>query len=166
VTAADLTGDRVQLRPVQPDDVDVLREIRASPSVRRWWGPPEEPGWPFGDDDVQVRSVWHEGNVVGLVQWYENADHRYRHAGIDLFLAEPAQGQGLGRETVTLVVRHLVDTLGHHRIVIDPAADNERAIACYAACGFRAVGTMRRYEKDVDGDTWHDGLLMELVVDP
>ncbi len=99
------------------------------------------------------------------MQWYENADPRYRHAGIDLFLAGEAQGRGLGRETVTVVVDHLVRDRGHHRIVIDPAAANERAIACYAACGFRAVGTMRRYERDVDGDGWHDGLLMELVVD-
>ena len=54
---------------------------------------------------------------------------------------------------------------GHHRVVIDPAASNERAIACYRACGFVPVGVMRRYERDVDGDGWHDGLLMEYVVE-
>lgn len=89
----------------------------------------------------------------------------YRHAAIDLFLAESAQGRGLGRQVVQLVTRHLVNELGHHRIVIDPALDNERAIACYRACGFLPVGVMHRYERDLDGDGWHDGLLMELVVD-
>jgi aminoglycoside 6'-N-acetyltransferase len=165
VTTSDLTGDRVALLPIRPEDVGVLREIRASSSVHRWWGAPETPDWPFGDDTTEVRSVWHDDRVIGFVQWYENADARYRHAGIDLFLAGEAQGRGLGRETVTVVVDHLVRDRGHHRIVIDPAAANERAIACYTACGFRAVGTMRRYERDVDGDGWHDGLLMELVVD-
>jgi len=27
------------------------------------------------------------------------------------------------------------------------------------------VGTMRQYERDADGDGWHDGLLMELLAD-
>ena len=48
--------------------------------------------------------------------------------------------------------------------MIDPAADNAAAIACYRKVGFRDVGVMRRYEKGPDG-IWHDGLLMELVVD-
>jgi aminoglycoside 6'-N-acetyltransferase len=96
------------------------------------------------------------------VQWYDNREERYRHAGIDLFVEETAQGVGLGRETVSLVVGHLLE-LGHHRITIDPAADNAAAIACYSACGFRPVGTMRRYERDNDGQGWHDGLLMEFV---
>jgi aminoglycoside 6'-N-acetyltransferase len=29
---------------------------------------------------------------------------------------------------------------GHHRLVIDPAADNERAIRCYERVGFRRIG--------------------------
>ena len=62
------------------------------------------------------------------------------------------------------LVRHLLVDRGHHRLVIDPAADNEPAIRCYAAAGFRPVGVMRRYEQGPDG-SWHDGLLMELVVD-
>ncbi len=54
---------------------------------------------------------------------------------------------------------------GHHRLVIDPAADNEAAIRCYAAVGFRPVGVLRRYERDVDGAGRHDGLLMDLLAE-
>ena len=46
-------------------------------------------------------------------------------------------------------------------MVIDPAADNEPAIRCYTAVGFQPVGRMRRYERDIDGPGWHDGLLMD-----
>ena len=52
---------------------------------------------------------------------------------------------------------------GHHRLVIDPAADNEPTIRCYPTVGSRPVGIMRRYERDADGIGWHDGLLMELL---
>jgi aminoglycoside 6'-N-acetyltransferase len=64
---------------------------------------------------------------------------------------------------VRTLARHLVHDRGHHRLVIDPAADNAAAIACYAAVGFRPVGVMRQYERDIDGDSWHDGLLMDLL---
>jgi aminoglycoside 6'-N-acetyltransferase len=71
----------------------------------------------------------------------------------------------VGRDAVRTLARHLVADRGHHRLVIDPAADNEPAIRCYASVGFRPVGIMRRYEHDTDGDGWHDGLLMDLLAE-
>jgi len=62
------------------------------------------------------------------------------------------------------VARRLIEEDGHHRITIDPAADNEHAISAYEKVGFRRVGTMRRYQRMSDG-TWIDGLLMELLAD-
>lgn len=163
MSAAELASERVQLLDVGPADVVPLRRMRATPSVHRWWGPPENDEWPLDDPTLQTRAVWSAGALVGFVQWYEEPDERYRSASVDLFLAPEAQGRGLGREVVNLVVRHLL-ARGHHRVVIDPAADNQRAIACYTSCGFRPVGVLRRYERDADGQGWHDGLLMELVV--
>ena len=60
-------------------------------------------------------------------------------------------------------MRHLIDERGHHRITIDPAAGNAAAIRAYEKAGFTRVGIMRRYERDVGGGGWHDGLLMEYV---
>ena len=63
-------------------------------------------------------TVLLDARVVGFVQWYENDDPEYRHAGIQVFIGA---GRGLGQETVSTVLRHLVDDLHHHRVVIDPA---------------------------------------------
>lgn len=49
-----------------------------------------------------------------------------------------------------------------HQFVIDPAANNEAAIACYAMVGFKPVGVMRSYERSADG-SWCDGLLMDMI---
>jgi aminoglycoside 6'-N-acetyltransferase len=160
-----LPGPRVLIRPATADDRDELVAIRTSPAVAAWWDDPAD-DWPMNQTDSHRFTVTLDGRVVGFVQWYENDDPDYRHAGIDVFLDAAVHGLGLGRETVTTVLRHLVDDVGHHRVVIDPARDNAKAIACYRACGFREVGVMLRYERDPRTGTWHDGLLMEHVVDP
>ena len=88
----------------------------------------------------------------------------YRHAGIDLFLDPSVHGRGIGEDAVRTLCVHLVDDVGHHRLVIDPAADNAAAVRCYEKVGFRPVGVLRRYERGLDG-AWHDGLLMDLLAD-
>ena len=103
--------------------------------------------------------------MAGLIQFSEENEPKYRHAAVDMFLDPALHGQGLGTEAVRRVVARLVEERGHHRITIDPAAGNAAAIRAYEKVGFRPVGIMRAYERDADGDGWHDGLLMELVVD-
>ena len=129
-----------------------------------WWGKPEpgalEP--PAGDPALFAIEV--DGAVAGAIQYAEESDPQYRSAGIDLFLGTDWQGRGLGREAIATLVRHLFAERGHHRLTIDPALANERAIRCYEAVGFRRVGVLRQYERAADG-TWRDGLLLELLAD-
>jgi aminoglycoside 6'-N-acetyltransferase len=101
---------------------------------------------------------------VGTVQFHEENEPDYRHAGLDIFLDAEHQGRGLGSEALRTLARYLVEVRGHHRLTIDPSAANERAIRAYGRIGFRPVGLMRRYERGADG-TFHDGLLMDLLAD-
>jgi aminoglycoside 6'-N-acetyltransferase len=101
---------------------------------------------------------------VGLAEYHEENDPMYRHAHIDLFLSEHVHGQGVGTDAVRTVARHLIHDRGHHRVTIDPAADNIAAIRAYEKVGFRPVGVMRQYER-LPGGEWHDGLLMDLLAD-
>ena len=166
-----LHGERVTLRPAGPGDVDRLREILLEPSVARWWGGPrpDDPDfdvaadWLDGDESDTTFVIEADGAVVGSIQAAEELEPDYRHAGIDLFLDTEHQGQGLGGDAIRTVARWLFDERGHHRLTIDPSAANERAIRAYERVGFRRVGVMRRYERGPDG-TWHDGLLMDLLV--
>jgi aminoglycoside 6'-N-acetyltransferase len=158
-----VTSSVIVLRALVAPDAPELRRIRATPEVSRWWGPAED-DFPFGDgDDVTRLTVEVDEAVAGMVQFGEEVDPKYRHASIDLFIDPGLHGRGIGTEVVRRVVRQLIDERGHHRITIDPAADNAAAIRAYEKAGFRPVGVMRRYERDVDGDGWHDGLLMELL---
>lgn len=161
-----LRGPRVLLRPVSEADAEPLRAIRREPSVARWWAPEEAPTWPLDDDpDVRTWSIVVDDEVVGLIQDYAEDDPEFRHAGVDLFLATAAQDRGLGPEAIRLVLRYLIDVDGHHRVVIDPAAANARAIAAYEKLGFRRVGTMRGYWRDHVEGVWADGLLLDLLAE-
>ena len=104
-----------------------------------------------------------DGRVAGLIKFYEEPEPRYRHASIDVFLDPAFHNRGIGTEAVRQVVRLLVEERGHHRITIDPATDNAAAIRAYEKAGFRTVGVMRSYEREVEGDGWRDSLLMELI---
>ena len=154
----------MRLRALADGDEAELLRIHRTPEVARWWGAPDE-GFPWIDEPGSTRlTIEVDGAVAGLIQFSEELEPRYRHAAIDLFLDPALHRRGLGTEAVRRVVRHLIDDRGHHRITIDPAAANAAAIRAYEKAGFRPVGILRRYERDVDGAGWHDGLLMELVV--
>jgi aminoglycoside 6'-N-acetyltransferase len=161
-----LRGDRVLLREAGPDDAERVAEILAAPEVAAWWGPydldrvREEMTQPFDDELTFVVEL--DGEVIGLIQRWEETEPQYRHGGIDISLHPGWHGRGLGADSVRTMARHLFDDLGHHRVTIDPAAHNAAAIRCYTKVGFRPVGVMRRYERAPDG-TWHDGLLMDLL---
>src|SRR5882757_4689534 len=162
-----LIGKRVTLRPGRPGEAEVLHRIRAEPSVTCWWGEPEPlaeiaemlAAAPTGEVMLVVEV---DHGVAGAIQYAEEHDPNYRHAGIDIFLSGDMQGQGIGSEAVWLLARFLIEERKHHRLTIDPAAANTRAIRCYERVGFRRVGILRQYERGPDG-TFHDGLLLDLL---
>ncbi|MEZ0241209.1 MAG: GNAT family N-acetyltransferase [Chloroflexota bacterium] len=164
----ELAGERVRLRRLRADDRERLREILAEPGVARWWGSLNADAavdeWLEEDAESVGFAIEVAGEVAGSIQYAEENEAEYRHAGIDLFLTNGHQGQGLGPDAIRTLARYLFEVRGHHRLTIDPAASNERAIRAYRRVGFRPVGIMRRYERGPDG-TWHDGLLMDLLAD-
>lgn len=157
-----MAHDRLTLRPLTEGDEEELLRIHRTPEVARWWGLPED-GFPWDEPESTRFVIEVDGAVAGIIQYWEEPESKYRHAGVDLFLDPALHGQGLGSEAVHRVVRQLIEERGHHRVTIDPAAGNLAAIRAYEKVGFRRVGVMRAYERDVDGGGWHDGVLMELV---
>jgi aminoglycoside 6'-N-acetyltransferase len=162
----DIVGGRTTLVPIGPEHQADLRRILTTPEVSQRWGDEAAaPDWPDDDPSTVRFAIVVDGVVRGMVQYGEEDDPMYRHASIDVFVDPAVHGHGIGRDAVATLAAHLVDDRRHHRIVIDPAADNEPAIRCYTAVGFRPVGRMRRYERDPATGEWHDGLLMDLLAD-
>lgn len=163
-----LQGAHVTLRPATTADISELARIRSTPEVLRWWRGGEDMAASVAEDlaeeGTETFVIEHEGRVAGAIQWHSEEEPDYRHAGIDIYLDPALHGRGLGADAIRTLARHLIAEHGHHRLVIDPAADNAAAIRCYSKVGFRPVGVMRSYERGLDG-SWHDGLLMDLLAD-
>jgi aminoglycoside 6'-N-acetyltransferase len=163
-----LHGDLVRLRPPTRSDVSRLAEIRRTPEVyERWRGSDDMLAAVEADlakPGVTAYVIELDEQVVGWIQWEQEDHPDYRHASMDIYVDPAVHGRGVCTDAVRTLARHLIADHGHHRLTIDPAADNAAAIRCYGKVGFKRVGIMRRYERGVDG-TWYDGLLMDLLAD-
>lgn len=165
-----LIGQRVRLRQAVANDLPILLGILREPSVARVWSAPDDEADsrlllgadPDGSEAITTFAITINDRVIGWIAGWEKLDPEYRHAGVDLFVSGEQQGMGYGREAIRLVCHWLFRARKHHRITIDPAASNLRAIAAYEKVGFRRVGVLRRYELGTDG-TYHDGLLLDLL---
>jgi aminoglycoside 6'-N-acetyltransferase len=161
-----LRGDLVNLRPLRPTDREALLDVLRDPSVAAIWdtrGPEHSVDETLaGHEHWTAWAIEVGGEFAGSIQASEEDDEDYRSAGIDIYLHSRFQGRGLGTDAVRTLARYLFEVRGHHRLTIDPAADNVRAIRTYEKVGFKPVGVMRQYERGVDG-TYHDGLLMDML---
>jgi aminoglycoside 6'-N-acetyltransferase len=170
-----LLGPRLSLRPVVDADLPRLLDILRQPAVACFWSAlPDNDEQaqqqralllgsdPDGAEAITTFSITSDGELIGWIAGWEKLEPEYRHAGIDLFLDSARHGNGYGPEAIRLVCRWLFDERGHHRITIDPAAANVRAIRSYEKAGFQRVGVLRRYERSHDG-SFHDGLLLDLL---
>jgi aminoglycoside 6'-N-acetyltransferase len=160
-----LQGDRVTLRPLEDADLSPLLVILLQPGVIEWW-----PGYDmsrlradtFGSPDTTPLAIELDAEFVGLIMFSEVTDPYYTSASIDIALDAEYLGQGLGSDAMRALARYLFEGRGHHRLSIDPAVTNERAIAAYRKVGFQPVGVARAYERGAEG-TWHDNLLMDML---
>jgi aminoglycoside 6'-N-acetyltransferase len=161
-----LSGPRTLLRPPTPGEADLLADAIAADAVAgpRWSTDSATMRRWLAEEGMNLLVVEFEGEAVGIVDFSEVLEPEYRSAGMDIALLECCTGIGLGTEVLQLLGAWLIDVRGHHRLTIDPAADNTNAIRAYAKIGYRPIGVARCYERGPDG-TYHDGLLMDMLAD-
>src|SRR5262249_34640998 len=127
-----LVGDLVTLRPMRLADRAAIVELLEDPSIAAIWdtrgAEHSADELLAGDANWTVWAIEVDGEFAGSIQASEEADPDYRKAGIDIFISTRFQDRGLGTDALRTLVRYLIDIRGHHRLTIDPAASNARAI--------------------------------------
>ena len=130
------------------------------PWLRDLWEHPENGMFltPFSGTDAEAAIeagdlyVWEEGSeLMGfakVVSWVP------RSFGISE-LAVSQQGRGTGRAMLTVLVDHLFSGREAHRLSLDAASDNWRAIRLFRKLGFVQEGVYRQCWQRPDG-IWVD----------
>ncbi len=170
-------GDKVGLRQFEDflTDAEVARVYRWSrdSDLLRWSG-----GTPtdlsFNEFRDRLRSdrsyspnsrraffiVTRSGELIGRVGCFA-IDWDRKEGELGIVIGESAYwNKGYGRDAISTVLQHLFEATPLERINLYTYTDNVRAQRCFAACGFRAIGTARRFSPDV-GE--FDGIEMEIT---
>jgi len=169
-----LHGTQVVLRPPRPADVGVVARLGVDPTIERFFGAERDARRGLTSREAQAALArldaradtqgWvieREGRLVGLARLFgiELAERRARYA--ITFLAREHLGHGLGTETTRLVLTYAFAVLGLHRVTARVLAFNERALACFRACGFEEEG--RERESVPFEGHWHDLVVMGVL---
>lgn len=163
-----LRGERVYLRPLEPDDADLVSRWYDDERVRRLMGDPpmsharrrqryEDAVKGDGDDAFRfIICDLRDDSAIGRVDIFD-VDRANGNCAFGIALGEPERwGQGLGTDAVNAVVDFAFGELRMERVWLDTDADNLRAQAAYRKAGFIEEGRLRhvwfqdgRYTDDI-----------------
>ena len=89
-----------------------------------------------------------DGEEAGAI-WLEREPSEPGVVRLGIFLGEESRfGRGIGRVAITTAIQQCRPLLGFERVRLSVRLNNDRAIACYRACGFRQVGRGTKPVKD------------------
>jgi len=162
-----LTGDRVVLRPVNPDDVERLWLAKQDPltwarttaaplvpssleSVRAWYA---DRG---GSKSDAAFSVDVEGGLAGQASLF-GVDDLARTAEVGLWLLPEMRGRGLGQDVLRVLVDYGFRSRNLRRVHLQTLAGNTAALRCYTAVGFLEEGRLREH-------AWVEGAYDDIVL--
>ena len=168
-------GERVYLRPLEPEDADLVSGWYADDRVRRLLGDPPTSyarrrqsygDAVTGDGDSVFRFIicrLDDDIPVGRVDVFE-INRTNGNCAFGIAIGDPALwGQGLGSDAVNAVVDFAFGELRMERVWLDTDADNERAQAAYRKAGFVVEGRLRHvwFQDGVHADDLRMALLRD-----
>lgn len=169
-----LKDDLVQLRALEPSDIDLLY---------RWEN--DEEIWtvshtlsPYSrhlltqfiansDKDIyenkQLRMIiaTYEGKAVGAIDLFDFDPHHLR-VGLGILIhGQEDRTKGYATAALQLMIRFCFEKLHLHQIYANILTDNLISMKLFAKAGFELAGTKREWIRE--GDHWKDENLMTLI---
>jgi ribosomal-protein-alanine N-acetyltransferase len=173
-TTLELSGRRVVLRPLRPEDFDAWREVRRR--NREWltrWEPRPTPGHPDPVEDRRAFAarcagrdrerelgtgfgfgIFVEGRFAGEINLNSIQRGPFQNAYIGYWIDEALAGNSYVPEAVVVVLRFAFEDLGLHRVQISIVPRNRPSRRVAEKLGLRNEGVARRYLQ-ING-VWED----------
>lgn len=169
-----LVAPRLQLRWIQPSDLEDLYGVFSDPDVTRYWS---HQAWKSPDEaPIYLESIhqgFQQGNlfqwgialrgddrVIGTTTLYD-IDFVQGRAELGFALSRDHWGRRYGREALTVLLGHAFGTLGLRRIEADVDPRNLPSLRTLEALGFLREGYLRQ-RWQVGGEL-QDSVLMGLL---
>ena len=161
-----LTGERVVLRPLRPDDAEPLWRLRLDPLT--WAQTTEKPLVPQtfaafrerfdapAPDGVAEFAVDVDGGLVGRAVVF-GVDALARTGEVGLSLLAEHRGRGYGRDALRVLVEYAFRSRNLRRVHLQTLAANAAALAAYRAVGFVEEGRLREH-------AWVEGAYDDIVL--
>lgn len=169
-----IVGGRVQLRPIERDDLPRFVEWFSDPEVRRHllvylpFSLAQEERW-FENlqgrlerqEDVLLGIETIDGVHIGNIGLH-SINWKNRSAELGIVIGEKAYwNQGYGTDAIRTLLGLAFREMNLHRVFLRVDEDNARGIRCYEKVGFRREGTMREVEFK-EGE-YHDQYMMSIL---
>jgi len=151
-----IKGEKVQLRPIERDDLPRFVEWFGDPEVRRHlavylpFSLAQEERWFESlqgrlerEESVLLAIETTEGAHIGNIG-LDSINWKDRNAELGIAIGEKAYwNQGYGSDAIHTMLKLAFCEMNLHRVFLRVDADNLRGIRCYEKAGFRREGTSR-----------------------
>jgi diamine N-acetyltransferase len=177
MTSNILTGENIQLRALEPGDLDFMYLIENDPMT-----------WRVGNTlipysrhqlEQYILSAQHDlysekqlrlmidlfipGNekkTIGMIDLYD-FEPRHERAGVGIFVLPEEREKGYALEVVQVLIRYCFETLKLHNIHCNITSDNTASIRLFEKAGFTQCGLKKEW-RHVD-NYWMDELIFQLI---
>ena len=164
-----LEGKRVKLRAIERDDLERLHQFNNDLAMEVAGGgdPPMpqslarlqaeyESNWAKGGREGMEFAIEIADEFVGICALF-NHDAEAQVCELGIMIGDKAYwGQGIGRETIQLLLHYAFHYRNLRRIYLTVNGTNDRSIRAYQACGFVEEGRLRQH-------VWSDGAYIDFV---
>jgi len=170
--ALPLRTERLVLRTLRPEDIDVVRGYRNAPGQRRWTYTPDQTeaelmAWTAGgapvvlrDGDATQLGIELDGALVGDLM-VRITSLRSRQAELGWMVAAEAQGKGVATEAARAALE-LAWAMGAHRVIAH--LDEENVASRRVAERLGMVVEARHVEDEVNPATGELGTSLILAI--
>lgn len=144
----------IGLRPVRPEDKEMIRTWRNLPEVARYMytdhhiTTEEHEKWFRGLSRDPSRRYWIitlDGEDVGLVNLY-NITPEFKRAHWAFYLASPSvRGKGVGSFVEYSVMKHVFEEMGFNKLCCEVLGFNEAVVRMHESFGFVQEGHFREH---------------------
>lgn len=166
-----IIGEKVILREVEEDDLDLIVKWRNDPEILKWlfsYLPlceAKQRKWyeKYLNDDTQqtfIIKAKEEKTPIGTIG-LTDIDYKNQKAELTIIIGEKEyRGRGLGGEALKLLVKFAFNEMNLRKIKALVFSDNVKAIILYEKCGFKEDGTLK--DEIYRDDKFRDILIMSI----